>query len=318
MTRSGVYARRNRTLNLFDLYENYPLTSLSPSDLHTYEKVILVGYGIMLVFSFIANLVAITIFSCGRRSRSGLSLFLLNLSVFNIIMTVYCIPFTISSVIFQRWLFPRSFCTTLDTLKRFSVTGVVLTLIAIAIDRYCAVKYPLAMKGYSVQSRNCIALTIIWILSMASSAAWSSARSVPLVQPRLWVNSRSLLVDYFDSLGNMTDLSNSKIIFAKLRFKLINTIQCVPNRHDRTIEIQRAILNFLQTYFVPLFVLAFVYLRIAAMLWRRSVNGHYRKSEAKMHSVSKHDSIKFKRQLQQVRCSAPSLSNDEIQMTYTQ
>ena len=80
---------KNRTQNLFDLYGTYPLTLMSLSDLFTYEWVILIMYGIVLVFSFSANLIAIVVFTLGRRSRSGLSIFLLNLSVFNIIMTVY-------------------------------------------------------------------------------------------------------------------------------------------------------------------------------------------------------------------------------------
>ena len=88
---------RNRTLALFDLYDNHPLTLLSLSDLNTHEWVILLLYAIVLFFSFATNLIAIVVFTLGRRSRSGLSIFLLNLSVFNIIMTVYCIPFTITS-----------------------------------------------------------------------------------------------------------------------------------------------------------------------------------------------------------------------------
>ena len=290
---------RNKPPSLIDLYLQYPVTYLSFSDLYTYEVLILLIYGIMIIFSFFTNLIAIIIFSFGRRSRSELSPFLLNLSVFNIIMTVYCIPFTITSVIFQRWLYARELCIVLDVFKTFSVSGVLLTLITIAVDRYCAVKYPLTMKVYSVYKRNLIALIIIWILSITLAIIWSPARSLPMKQQRLWVNSRTLLKDYIDSIDNLTDISKSDYLLKDLRYKLVDTIQCVPNKNERPVEVRRSILNFLQTYFFPLFILAFVYLRIAAMLWQRSNDGHNEVNGTTNHLFT-HESIQFKKKLKQV------------------
>ena len=304
---------RNRTEYFFQLYDNYPLTLLSLSDLNTHEWVVLIVYGIMLVFSFLTNMIAIVVFTLGRRSRSGVSIFLLNLSAFNIIMTVYCIPFTIIPVIFRRWLFPNSLCFVLDAFKRFSITGVLLTMIVVAVDRYCAVKYPLATKLYSVRKRNWIALAIIWSLSIISAVLLSSAHSSPSVIPRLWVNSRSLLSEYFDSFDVPVRHSKSNRLFAKLHFKRVDTIQCVPNREGRPGEIPRAISNFLQTYFVPLFVLAFVYLRIATTLWQRSNSNQRGVSGATNHGLVSHDSIKFRMKLKKVRCVIYLVQSEYIQ-----
>ncbi|CAF3178088.1 unnamed protein product [Rotaria socialis] len=287
--------------SLLDLYFQYPITFLSLRDLYTFEVIILLIYGIMIIFSFFTNLIAIIIFTFGHHSRSELSPFLLNLSVFNIIMTVYCMPFTITSLIFQRWLYARELCIVLDVFKTFSVSGVLLTLIGIAIDRYCAIKYPLAIKIYSVSKRNIIALLIIWILSIIIAVLWSPARSLPMQQKRLWVNSRSLLKDYILSIDNVTDISKSDYLLKDLDYKIVDTIQCVPNKESRPVEVRRTILNFLQTYFFPLFILAFVYLRIAAMLWQRSndkpseING----TTITVDHLFTHESIQFKKKLKQ-------------------
>jgi hypothetical protein len=289
----------NKPSSLIDLYLQYPITYLSFSDLYTYEVIILLIYGVMIIFSFFTNLIAIIIFSFGRRSRSKLSPFLLNLSVFNIIMTVYCIPFTITSLIFQRWLYARELCIVLDVFKTFSVSGVLLTLITIAVDRYCAVKYPLAMKIYSVYRRNLIALLIIWILSIVLAVLWSPARSLPMKQQRLWVNSRTLLKDYIGSIDNLTDISKSDYLLKDLRYEIVDTIQCVPNKNKRPVEVQRSIFNFLQTYFFPLFILAFVYLRIAAMLWQRSNDGN-NELNGTTNNLFIHESIQSKKKLKQV------------------
>ena len=292
---------------LIQLYLKYPLTNISLYDLYTYELIILMIYAVIIVFSFFTNLIAIIIFSFGRCSRSELSPFLLNLSVFNIIMTVYCIPFTILSLIFQRWLFARELCVVLDGFKTFSVCGVLLTLIAIAVDRYCAVKYPLAMKLYSVYKRNCIALLIIWVLSIALAVIWSPARSIPTEEKRLWVGSRSVLKIYIDSIENISNTSASDYLLNGLSYRLVDTIQCVPNKNQRSTEVKRSVLNSLQTYFVPLFILGFVYLRIAAMLWHRSNNGQNDvannplalRATTRNHLFT-HESVAFKKKLKQV------------------
>jgi hypothetical protein len=220
-------------------------------------------------------------------------------------MTVYCIPFTITSLIFQRWLYARALCIVLDVFKTFSVSGVLLTLITIAIDRYCAVKYPLAIKIYSVHKRNLISLLIIWILSIGLAILWSPARSLPMQEKRLWVNSRTLLKDYIQSIDNITDTTKSDYLLKDLHYQLVNTIQCVPNKIKRPVEVQRTILNFLQTYFFPLFILAFVYLRIAAMLWQRSNDGHneLNGSITTTNHLFTHESIQFKKKLKQVNIS---------------
>lgn len=290
---------------LINLYLNYPMTYLSFSDLYPYETLILVIYGIMIIFSFFTNLIALIIFSVGRRSRTELSPFLFNLSIFNIIMTVYCIPFTITTVIFQRWLYARELCIVLDVLKTFSVSGVLITLITIAIDRYCAVKYPLVIKIYSVHKRNIIALAIIWFLSIALAIIWSPARSLPVHEKRLWVSSRTVFRNYLDTIENITDTSSWDYMLKDFHYQLVDTIQCVPNKNERPVEVRRSILNFLQTYFFPLFILAFVYLRIAAMLWHRSnersSNGKGSiSSNGNTNCLFTHESIQFKKKLKQV------------------
>jgi hypothetical protein len=300
----------NKAVSLINLYLQHPMTYISLSDLYTYEILILLIYGIMIIFSFFTNLIALIIFSFGRRSRSELSPFLFNLSVFNIIMTVYCIPFTITTVIFQRWLYARELCFVLDVLKTFSVSGVLLTLITIAIDRYCAVKYPLRIKIYSAHKRNIIALVIIWTLSIALAILWSPARSLPMKEKRLWVSSRTLFQDYLESIDNITNTSESDYLLKNLHYKLVDTIQCVPNKNERPVEVQRTILNFLQTYFFPLFILAFVYLRIAAMLWHRSNDNYSDMNGATTNHLFTHESIQFKKKLKQVNRKIFSSSDD--------
>ncbi|CAF3188311.1 unnamed protein product [Rotaria sp. Silwood2] len=289
-------------LSLQNLYNQYLITYLSFSDLYTYEVIILLIYGIMVIFSFFTNSIAIIIFFFGRRSRSELTPFLLNLSVFNIIMTVYCIPFTITSIIFQRWLYARALCVVLDGFKTFSVSGVLLTLITIAIDRYCVVKYPLTIKIYSPKKRNLIAILIIWTLSITLALIWSPAHSLPTHEKRLWVSSRTLLDSYLSTLDNATNTIRSTYYLEQLHYEIVDTVQCLPNKRQRPIEVRRTILNFLQTYFFPLFILAFVYLRIAVILWQRRNDVNYDLHNSGSKNLFTNESIQFRKKLKQVCC----------------
>ncbi|CAF4060930.1 unnamed protein product [Adineta steineri] len=287
------------TFSLYDLYHQFPTTYLSFTDLYTYEMIILLIYGIMIIFSFCTNFIAIIIFFFGRRSRSELTPFLLNLSIFNIIMTVYCIPFTITTVIFKRWLFARALCSIVDSLKNFSVCGVLLTLITIALDRYCCVKYPLTIKMYSPKKRNLIAIIVIWTVSIISALVWSPARSKPTIEKRLWVNSHTLLNEYIQALDNFTDTPKSNYYFEQINFKIVDTLQCLPNKSGRPIEVRRTILNFLQTFFFPVFILAFVYIRIAIILWQRRNDVNYEFNNSTSKNLFTNENIQFKKKLKQ-------------------
>ncbi|CAF1207665.1 unnamed protein product [Didymodactylos carnosus] len=274
----------------------YSLTFLNLKDLKTYEIIILISYAFMIGLSFFTNLIAILVFMLGRRSRTALSPFLLNLSVFNIIMTVYCIPFTITSVIFQRWLYPKYLCIILESLKMFSVSGVLLTLITIAIDRYCVVKYPLECKLYPVKKRNSIALIIIWIVSLLIAICWFPARSQPLDEKRVWVSSRISYENFINSLNDSSIQSHTyDYVLITFDYRIVNTIQCVPNKAKNSDEVRRTILTSIQTYFIPLFILAFVYLRISAILWRRSNNS----TPSKHAYIHSHNDAQFKKKLKQ-------------------
>ncbi|CAF1077420.1 unnamed protein product [Rotaria magnacalcarata] len=289
-------------LSLLALYNKYPIIPLSFSDLYTYEIIILLVYGIIVIFSFFTNSIAIIIFFFGRRSRSELTPFFLNLSVFNIIMTVYCIPFTITSLIFKRWLYARALCVVLDGFKTFSVSGVLLTLITIAIDRYCVVKYPLTIKVYSPKKRNLLAILVIWILSIALALLWSPARSLPTREQRLWVSSRKLFDAYLNSLNsveNATTFENSSQHLKPPEHKLVDTVQCLPNKTKRPVEVRRIILNLLQTYFIPLFILTFVYSRIAVILWRRKNDVNFELNNLGSKNLFTNENIQFKNKLKQ-------------------
>ena len=293
---------RNKAIQLKHYTDTYALTYLSFSDLYTYEIIILLIYGIMIMFSFFTNSVSIIIFFFGRRSRSELTPFLLNLSLFNIIMTMYCIPFTITSLIFQRWLYAKALCGVLDGFKTFSVSGVLLTLITIAIDRYCVLKYPLTIKIYSAKKRNFLAILIIWILSIFLAIVWSPARSIPQEERRLLVNSQQLLHDYSHSLENSSDSLETMMYLQQIQYRIVDTVQCVPNKGTRPVEVQRTILNFLQTYFIPFFILAFVYLRIAVLLWQRRNDVNYDlNSNTNSKNLFTNENIQFKKKLKQVR-----------------
>jgi hypothetical protein len=115
-------------------------------------------------------------------------------------------------------------------------------------------------------------------------------------EKRLWVDSRTLLDKYMKLVENDTDATKINYYSQQIHYEVVDTLQCVPNKSTRPIAVQRMIFNFLQTYFIPLFILAFVYLRIAVMLWQRrnDVNSPSNKN------LFTNENIQFKKKLKQV------------------
>ncbi|RWS03587.1 hypothetical protein B4U79_02127 [Dinothrombium tinctorium] len=96
--------------------ENFTLNSNSSSstnfqlNLTAIEYTIIILHAILFVFSFFGNiLVIITLVYC-RRLWSTVNAFLLNLSISDFLLGLFCIPFTLSGNIFKQFIFGYYLC----------------------------------------------------------------------------------------------------------------------------------------------------------------------------------------------------------------
>ena len=203
--------------------------------------VLIVLYTLTAVVSMAGNSMVILVFTMGRRSRSDLRGFLINLACADIIMTVFCMPFTFTMTMLSDWIFSSPMCPVVLYMQTVSVTASVCTNMAIGIDRFWVVMYPL--RSRITKSRSKTTILAIWFFSFGlSSIQLYVGRAVPGVEvaPGVW------------------------------------TADCVEVWPEPR-ETWRTCYTFfilVLTYILPLVILSFTYGFVGCRLWQRTAPGN--------------------------------------------
>lgn len=121
------------------------------------------------LLSVVGNISVIIVLTVGKRSRTDLSKFLVNLALADLVMAAFCMPFTFTTALnSNQWIFGQPMCTLVLYMQTTSVTASVVTSMAIAVDRYLAITRPLRAKA--VATAHGPILAGIWVASFAISA----------------------------------------------------------------------------------------------------------------------------------------------------
>jgi hypothetical protein len=121
----------------FNSSEVIDATSISDFELldTTWQVFLITLYSLTALLSLIGNIIAIWVLMSGKRSSRELRMFLVNLSLSDITMAVFSIPFTYTSFALGRWIFIPQFCPIVQFMQLASVFVSVYTLTVIGIDR---------------------------------------------------------------------------------------------------------------------------------------------------------------------------------------
>lgn len=144
--------------------------SKSGSQLLSHESLtgLMVLYSLTTLLSITGNIFVVLVFVKGRHSRTDLRPFLINLAVADLVMAFFCMPFTFADTILGHWVFYKPLCTLVLFVQLFAVAASVMTNMAIGIDRFLAVIFPL--RSRVTYSRSKYVIAVIWFcaLSLAS------------------------------------------------------------------------------------------------------------------------------------------------------
>ncbi|XP_072546273.1 neuropeptide Y receptor type 4 [Salminus brasiliensis] len=124
-------------------------------------------YGVVLVLGLLGNVLLICIIARQRDRPNVTSIFIANLSVSDILMCVFCLPFTLSSVLMDRWVFGAALCRLTPFVQCMSVTVSVLSLVLIALERHQLVLHPSGWKPNPAQA--CFALLGVWVVAAVTA-----------------------------------------------------------------------------------------------------------------------------------------------------
>jgi hypothetical protein len=67
-------------------------------------------YTISTLSAIFTNLIVLIVYIFGQRSKTELSIFLINLAIADFLMSTFCMPFTFAQALLKRWIFGEIMC----------------------------------------------------------------------------------------------------------------------------------------------------------------------------------------------------------------
>ncbi|KAI5616957.1 putative G-protein coupled receptor 83 [Silurus asotus] len=203
------------------------------------RALLIFSYSLIIIMSLFGNVLVCHVVMKNKRSRSATSLFIANLAVADIFITLLNTPFTLVRFVNSTWVFGRGMCHISRFVQYCSLHVSTLTLTAIALDRRQVILYPLKPRMCTAQGAVCI--VFIWLMA--------SCFSLPHA--------------IFQKLFTFV---YSKDIIRSL---------CVPDFPDPSEQYHQYLdlATFILLYVLPLLIITAAYSAVARRLWRRNAIG---------------------------------------------
>ncbi|XP_040906156.1 neuropeptide Y receptor type 4 [Toxotes jaculatrix] len=129
---------------------------------------LVVWYSITMVLGLVGNIGLICIITRRREKVNVTSIFICNLSFSDILVCVFCLPFTVIYTLMDHWVFGSLLCRLVPFIQCMSVTVSVLSLVFIALERHQLIINPSGWKPSIPQAYT--AVVLIWILACFTSS----------------------------------------------------------------------------------------------------------------------------------------------------
>jgi neuropeptide Y receptor len=94
------------------------------------------------------------------KMRTVTNYLIVNLALGDLLLALLCIPFSYISVLLQHWPFGKILCHIVSPAQATCVFASAYTLIALAVDRYIAILYPLRLR--MTKSQALMLIGIVW------------------------------------------------------------------------------------------------------------------------------------------------------------
>lgn len=181
-----------------------------------------------------------------KQMRTVTNYFIMNLAVGDLLMAVLCIPFTFTSdFLFHAWPFGLAMCRVVPYAQAVSVFISAYTLVAISIDRYMAIIYPLRPR--LTRRHSLYTIAFVWFISLLtplpialfSQLAIKSSSSVNADTLNILnITNKTFFADVV-VVGNPVSVSNNYFdVFGKNFTELTTSM---PTTHSNQIESEHSL-----------------------------------------------------------------------------
>lgn len=148
-----------------------------------FQTLVYLTYTIVFVVSLVGNGLVCHVVMFSAQMHSVTNLFIMNMAVGDLLMTLFCVPFSfVATLLLQYWPFGSDLCHTVSFAQAVAVLVSAYTLVAISVDRYIAIMWPLKPRASRHHAKYIIAL--VWTVAVIT--AFPILLVTTLEQPSYW------------------------------------------------------------------------------------------------------------------------------------
>ena len=130
------------------------------------EIPLIIAYLLIILFGVLANGVIVYIICATKKLRTARNMFIVNLSVSDLIMCLICMPSTLVKLLLKNWPLGDAMCRLIPWLQAVNVFASTMTITAIALDRYHVIVYPGQIKDSTKKWGAFTTILLIWFASV--------------------------------------------------------------------------------------------------------------------------------------------------------
>ncbi|KAL7075453.1 hypothetical protein ACQ4LE_005089 [Meloidogyne hapla] len=123
-------------------------------------------FSMIFCLSVVGNSIVIVVILQQKSMHSVTNLYLLNLALSDLLLSVVCMPPTLVSSLVYCWVFGDLLCKLLAYLQPVVVTASAYTLAAIALERYYAICRPLQSRIWHTRTHAKFMISLVWLASI--------------------------------------------------------------------------------------------------------------------------------------------------------
>ncbi|XP_029710630.1 octopamine receptor 2 [Aedes albopictus] len=209
-------------------------------------------YAVIFLFSVVGNLLVILTLAQNKRMRTVTNVYLLNLAISDLLLGVFCMPFTLVGQVLRKFIFGSLMCKLIPYFQAVSVSVAVWTLVAISLERYFAICRPLSSRRWQTQFHAYKMIALVWLVSFLVN---SPLCYIQRLQP-------------VHRLRSATSTANGLSNVIAIGTDSTQPMKCREMWPDKSYE--RAYVLFLDAGLLcfPLITMGFSYSMIVSKLWR--------------------------------------------------
>ncbi|XP_034461043.1 7 transmembrane receptor domain-containing protein [Hippoglossus hippoglossus] len=162
---TGQEGSKSQGLNRSDPLDSFVGMEL----LLRFKPLFLPLYCLVVAVAGVGNSILLACILADKKLHNATNIFIGNLAAGDLLMCLSCVPLTVSYAFDSHgWAFGRPLCHLVPLLQCATVFASVLSLTAIAVDRYVVVAHPVRKR---ISVWGCGAVTLgVWLLSLALAA----------------------------------------------------------------------------------------------------------------------------------------------------